>query len=146
MESPENKPNEDIKTLLGHATEEIRIQMFCYYHTLAWQIFAAILATVLVLATLPFLADGKESYFFFDEVCTLLVLGGGLCLVRHLRIYGDKWVSFSSENDRIIPRMWIDQIEIGNWKTNRTREFDKFLVGLFIAMVLYIVLSRFFHG
>ncbi len=72
MGSPNNKGNDETKELLRQIKTENRIQMFCYYHTLAWQMFAATIATVIVLATLPLLVNINPSrqftYLVFDEV------------------------------------------------------------------------------
>jgi hypothetical protein len=152
MESPKNKVKGETEELLRQIKIENRIQMFCYYHTLAWQMFAATIATVIVLATLPFLVNINPSrqftYFVFDEVCTVLILGGGLYLVHRLRGYGARWISFPTEDDSVSPRAWIDYVETGEWRTRRSdraRTFDYFLISVFLAGAVYVLFSACFR-
>jgi hypothetical protein len=105
---------------------ENRLQMFCYYNTLAWAILAATLASDIVFATLPF---GVASSALRSKVlcpvilvCVVLPLGGGLA-VYHLRNLAARWISFPLEgywkDDPMSLRKTIDYVEAGNWEMCR---------------------------
>jgi hypothetical protein len=112
---------------------ENRLQMFCYYNTLAWEILAATLASDIALATLPFVvATDLRSTVLLPviPVCLFLPLGGGYAVYR-LRDYAARWVSYplhdSWEDASTSPRALIDKVEEGNWKmTPPPRAFETY--------------------
>jgi len=130
---------------------ENRIGMFCYYNTLAWEIFGATLAIVIVLATLPFVTnetfrDDKMFFAVTDAVAVMLLIFGGFA-VYHLRSLAIKWISFPWENYSMTPSAWIDYVETGSWQMNRSHraiETYAILFGLITAGVAYILVSAWF--
>jgi hypothetical protein len=119
------KPERPSKVCPDVLRIENRIQMFCYYNTLAWAILAATLASDIVLATLPFVVACDIRSIVLPPiivVCLFLPVGGGLAVYR-LRNLAARWVSYSLEDswedDSMSPRAWIDYVEAGNWEMRR---------------------------
>lgn len=130
---------------------ENRIQMFCYYNTLAWEILAAVFASVIVLATLPFVVTDALRANMLRAIipaCVLLPVGAA-CLFYYLRNLAARWISFPWECDPTSPRAWIDYVEAGDWETRRSSRACRTYVVLiaFIALALvYCVWAWFWVG
>jgi hypothetical protein len=130
---------------------ENRIQMFCYYNTLAWEILAATDAVVIVLATLPFVANSeftKTGYYaaFNYAAAIFLITGGGLVVYR-LRRLAARWIQLPWENDRTSPKAWVDYVEVGDWRTSfspRAKGTNIMLIVILALGVVYIIVSTLF--
>jgi hypothetical protein len=120
---------------------EIRIQMFCYYNTLAWQILAATVAAAIVLATLPYAIGlhlrNKDMYFWFNEVFAAVIFAGGFFAYYRLRAYAAIWVQFRNENYPTSLRARIDRVETGHQRASAS--IRAAITNLF--MLLFIVLG-----
>ncbi len=125
--------------------------MFCYYNTLAWEILAATDAVVIILATLPFVANNQFSNawhyaaFNYGAAIFLLIVGG--LIVRHLRSFATRWIKFDWEREDTSPKEWIDYVEAGDWKPSpslRTKETNKMLYFVLGLGVAYIIVSALF--
>jgi hypothetical protein len=119
---------------------ENRIQMFCYYNTLAWEILTAALASVIVLGTLPFVVSPAPRCNMLLVIfisCVVLLAGAGF-LFRHLRNFGARWISLQEEDDSTSPRAWIDYVEAGDWdpKTHLSPRADETYAIVIISIVL----------
>ena len=83
---------------------ENRLQMFCYYNTLAWQVLAATSAAAIVLVTLPFIvgpgAPNKFMYFVLNEAFAFVILGGGLYFTYRTLGYAVKWLTIRQNAKR----------------------------------------------
>ncbi len=130
---------------------ENRTQMFCYYNTLALEILAATLASVIALETLPFVVNNElrnKMFLPINAGCTLILVGGAY-LFYHLRSLAARWISFPWEDDRTSPKAWIDYVEIGDWKTRRSpREIitDTGLIAFIVAAAIIGVSAWFWFG
>jgi hypothetical protein len=107
-------------------TVDNRIQMFCYYNTLAWEVLAVTVAGVLALATLPFVVinqlAGNVWYFIFSETLSVVFLAVGVWFMHHIRGYALRWVLLPGEDYYRGLQGWIDWIETGRyWPPPRTR-------------------------
>jgi hypothetical protein len=101
---------------------DIRLHMYSYYCTVAWQVFAIFVAAAVVLATLPFVANMKitndptlfRGYFVINEsYAGLLVLIGLLFQRRNLDL-AHRWVHFDGEiYSSGMLQYWMDIIEQG---------------------------------
>jgi hypothetical protein len=133
------KPGKPSKDEYDTLKIENRIQMFCYYNTLAWEILAATLASVIVLATLPFVVTSELRNKMLLEICAICapVLLGAVCLVYHLRSLAARWISFPSEDDSTSPRAWIDYVEAGDWKTRRSPRG----IGTYTVLIVFLAVA-----
>jgi hypothetical protein len=125
---------------------ENRMQMFCYYNTLAWEVLAVTIAAVIVLATLPFVvifnSVYKDTYFFFNEAFAGLMFAGGIFITYRLRGYAAKWAHLPNEDYSTSIRAWIDWVETSprppspSTRATRTNIFMLFFVMLGAAYFL----------
>ena len=129
---------------------EIRMQMFCYYNTLAWQMFAATIAAVIALATLPFFVapflTHKDTYFWFNEAFAGLIFIGGVFSWHRVRTYAIKWVHFQGEDYYYTPRWWIDQVEKSPLQRSPTRRATETILFMLFFAVLgaaYVVVAAY---
>lgn len=123
---------------------ENRIQMFCYYNTLAWEILAAVFASVIVLATLPFVVINGPRCNILGAIittCTLLLVGA-LFLFHYLRNFAARWISLPCEKDSTSPRAWIDYVEAGDWDCKRRR--SPRARGTYAALIFLIAIALFY--
>lgn len=98
------RPREDRHGILRI---ENRIQMFCYYNTLAWTMLAAIIAAAVIFATLPLIVSnelGKDPRFFvFTEAVALVLLAAGVYGVGQLRTYAARWICLPEDEESTSP-------------------------------------------
>jgi hypothetical protein len=129
---------------------ENRMQMFCYYNTLAWEVLAATIAAVIVLATLPFAVGpnlaNKDMYFVFNETFAGLIFAGGIFFTYRIRGYAVMWAHLPTEDYSTSIRAWIDWVETSPRQTSpstratTTNIFMLFFVSLGAA---YFLISAF---
>jgi len=126
---------------------ENRVQMFCYYNTLAWEILTAVLASVIVLATLPFVVTNmpRSNMLLAIIPACLLLPASAVCLFYYLRNLAARWISLPCEDDSTSPRAWIDYVEAGAWKTRRSprafRTYGILIVSIALALIIYFWLG-----
>jgi hypothetical protein len=136
-------PNVDLTT-------QDRIQMFCYYNTLAWEILAVTIAGVIVLGTMPLIVShelGKNAtYFVVNEVFAGVFFGGGVSLMWKIRTYADRWISWPGSNSFVTIQKTIDRIEMQPWKASSSRTVTtwRYMILFVVVVLLYFAFQAFF--
>jgi hypothetical protein len=133
---------------------DIRLHMYSYYCTVAWQVFAIFVAAAVVLATLPFVANTKITadptlfrvYFVINEsYAGLLVLFGLLFLRRNLSL-AHSWVHWQNEGYGVaMVQYWMDVIEQGRPKPDNPPPISsltgRHYVRIFVVLVSSYILT-----
>jgi hypothetical protein len=112
--------------------------------------FAATIAAVIALATLPFFVapflTHKDTYFWFNEAFAGLIFIGGVFSWHRVRTYAIKWVHFQGEDYYYTPRWWIDQVEKSPLQRSPTRRATETILFMLFFAVLgaaYVVVAAY---